>query len=444
MYEADLQHPENRLQEKLKALYELRPAKSLTLGFRPEFLQLLEALGNPHRKLPPTIHIAGTNGKGSTVATLKALLEASGKTVHTYTSPHLKRFNERIVLAGEEITDADLERLIDKALLLNAGHQTTFFEITTAIAFAAFAETPADVLLLETGLGGRLDCTNVIEQPIATIITSIGYDHQEYLGETLEEIASEKAGIMKAGVPCILGAGVDDTVLDVFRIKAAALNVPLSSHDADWRITPAGQTHMIFSTENEEVTLPCPNLVGAHQIANAGTALAALWAVKNRFGWPVDKFQNGLERIVWPARFQKIHTSALGHSASTQIEFWYDGGHNVQAARVIAAQLEDWTKTDPKSLHLIFGMKGDKDAPAFLETLIPHVQSITHIDIHGVGGFMEYAQFENLMKMRSPSVPINHAADVPSALLAIRNGLGSNERVRVLLCGSLYLAKQLP
>jgi len=217
MYQSDVQHPSEQLAQKLFKLYTLNRDKKIDLSFRPPYLDLLEKFGNPHLELPPVIHVTGTNGKGSIIAVMRSILETAGYNVHTYTSPHLIRFNERIVLSGKPIEDEPLEALIDEALELNGDGDLTFFEITTAIAFAAFARNPADICLLEVGMGGRLDCTNVIKAPLATIISPIGIDHAEHLGDTIEKIAAEKAGIMKTGAPCVIAPQHEPSVQQVFR-----------------------------------------------------------------------------------------------------------------------------------------------------------------------------------------------------------------------------------
>ena len=226
MYLADLEHPSKVLQDKLTRLYNLRPGKEIELGFRPDFLTLLEAYGNPQDHLPPTIHVAGTNGKGSIIATLRALLEAAGHSVSAFTSPHLLQFNERLYANGAMISNEDLDAAIDKALMLNHSREVSFFEITTAMAFDYFTQAQSDFCLLEVGMGGRLDCTNIIAKPAVSVIGNISYDHQQYLGDSITEIAGEKAGIIKAGVPCVIAPQTED-VMDVFIQKAAEMNAPL-------------------------------------------------------------------------------------------------------------------------------------------------------------------------------------------------------------------------
>jgi dihydrofolate synthase / folylpolyglutamate synthase len=445
MHESDLEHPAPALERKLRVLYDLRAAKNLDLGFRPEYLALLDALGNPHTRLPPVIHVAGTNGKGSTIATLRALLEAAGRRVHAYTSPHLRRFNERIVLGGRPIDDGPLETLIDRALEANAGREATFFEITTALAFAAFAENPADVLLLETGLGGRLDCTNIVATPQATIITALGLDHQDILGDAPEAIAAEKAGIIKPGIPCVLAPQSLPQVAPVIEARARALNAPLFTAGREWSICAAGETHMTFAHAGLRMDLPRPSLTGDHQIENAGNALMALCLLRERFRWNEDNIRNGLIRIEWPGRFEPIPPSGLNlpHDPA-QLEIWYDGGHNESGARAIAAQLSRWAQNDPRPLHVILGLKGDKNARAFLEQVLPHAQSLTHINLTGVGYYLDEGAFEAIMTRHFPGRAFRHRTTLAEAIEALRPDIERTLPARILICGSLYLAKQLP
>ena len=280
MQAADARHANPRLAAKLQSLYGLRGSPltgidAIDLSIRPPFYELLRRLGDPHKHLPPTIHVAGTNGKGSTIAFMRAILEAAGYRVHVYTSPHLVRFNERIVLAGREIADDLLEALLDEAIAVNGDLAQTFFEIKTAMAFAAFARQPADILLLEVGMGGRLDSTNVIENPAVTVITPIGLDHQEFLGPDVAAIAGEKAGIMKPGVPCVVVSQDDPATEAVFTERAAALGAPLLRAGREWR-TEAVADGFNFHFAGRTIALPPPALAGAHQVANAGTAIASL------------------------------------------------------------------------------------------------------------------------------------------------------------------------
>jgi len=407
MYAADARHPNKTLEEKLHALYELRSGPSIDLTIREPYKKLLAALGNPHEKLPPVIHVAGTNGKGSVVAMLRAIFEAAGYRVHVYTSPHLIRFNERIMLAGQEIDDGLLEALLDETVAANDGGALTFFEITTALAFLAFARTPADVVLLETGLGGRLDCTNVVDKPLATVIARIGYDHMEFLGDTLPEIAAEKAGIIKPEVPCILGKQPVSEILRVFEDRAFMLRSPLVHAAAE--------------------NIPPTNMIGPHQRDNAATVLACLAQIKG-FDIPDSAIRQGLMNVRWPGRLQQI----AGKSIPAGCELWVDGGHNESAAQALAAQAALWQKQDGKMLHLVLGMMSRKDPAAFIAPLLPYAGKVTCIAVPGEP--LAFAPAELAARIKSPGLQVVVQEDIGK----IPDFSGGPQRV--LIAGSLYLA----
>lgn len=446
MYIADLQHPSKQLQEKLYRLYNLRADKTPELGFRPEFIRLLEAFGNPHQKLPPVIHVAGTNGKGSTIAILKAILEAMGLRVHVFTSPHLRQFNERIVLAGRYIDNRTLEQLIDEALHLNQNEPVSFFEITTAMAFAAFARVQADVTLLEVGLGGRLDCTNIIEKPAVSIINKISYDHMEYLGNTLSAIAFEKAGIIKKETPCVIGTQTEDFMAEeamyVFEDVSGDKNAPLICAGQEWSCVAEGE-QMRFRFGETQCILPRPSLPGAHQIENAGAALAALKILENQFGWNEEAINRGLQNIYWPARMERIVSGPLESILPQGWELWFDGGHNDTASDAIKDQMIQWKNHRDSAIHLIVALKGDKKADRFLTGLLPLSATLTVTDIHGVGSFVTKKDFENLMARHFPDQDFTHQADLKSAVQHVVNMHGSGAAARILICGSLYLGRQV-
>ncbi|GJL85617.1 MAG: bifunctional folylpolyglutamate synthase/dihydrofolate synthase [Micavibrio sp.] len=447
MYAADLRHPDQTLEQKLHAIYALNRGKKIDLSFRQPYPDLLHAFGNPHLSLPPVTHVAGTNGKGSIVAIMRSILEKSGYKVHAYTSPHLLRFNERIVLAGQEIEDSSLEALIDEARELNEGKDITFFEITTAIAFAAFSRVPSDILLLETGLGGRLDCTNIIEKPQVTIINQIAYDHTKYLGESLKEIAAEKAGIMKKGVPCIIGVqsnqAIKHGVMDIFAGKAAALDVPLYRAGQEWGVRQEDD-EMLFVFEGEEARLPLPNLEGAYQIDNAGAALAALKIIENTHPLTPSAPPLGLGKITWGARLQHFSVQDL-KKASFDLpegwELWLDGGHNDRAGYALSQQAALWEQKDDKPLHIVLGMKTDKNPAAFLTPLLPYVESLSLVDIGGVGGSLKTTDICPFLK----KYHISAFYEAGNVREAVRHIVQNNERsfARILVCGSLYLAEQV-
>src|SRR5947208_3003629 len=314
----------DELLAELKALHPRR--MDLSLG---RIERLLAALGNPQDRLPPVIHIAGTNGKGSTVATLRACLEAAVYRVHVYTSPHLVRFHERIRLAGQLIKEDSLLALLEECERANAGAPITFFEITTAAAFLAFARVPADIVLLETGLGGRLDTTNVVRRPAVTAITPVSLDHQAFLGDTVAAIAAEKAGILKPGVPSVIGPQPDDAA-SVIAARAAAIGAPLYRWRQEWRCDADSPAGMRYEGGRWRLDLPPPALAGPHQIANAGTAIACLEQLSD-FSLPAAAPADGVRHIDWPARLQQLQRGPLFEMLRPGWELWLDGGHNPAA-----------------------------------------------------------------------------------------------------------------
>src|SRR5512139_1927801 len=324
--------------------------------------RLLAALGHPEKKLPPVIHVAGTNGKGSTIAFLRAILEAAGLRVHVYTSPHLVRFNERFRLGGRGegklVSDEELSATLEECERVNAGAPITVFEITTAVGLKLFARHPADVLLMEVGLGGRLDATNVIDTPLASIITRISLDHMDFLGDSLEKIATEKAGILKRGVPVIIAAQNRD-VLSVIERQAARLAAPLKIAGEDWTATEE-RGRLVYQDEAGLLDLPPPKLYGRHQFENAGLAIAALRAI-NQFGIPPAAFEAGMTKADWPARLQRLSQGRLVELAPPGSELWLDGGHNSDGGRAIAVALADLEERVSRPLVLIVGMLSSKD-----------------------------------------------------------------------------------
>ncbi|MBI4031075.1 MAG: bifunctional folylpolyglutamate synthase/dihydrofolate synthase [Proteobacteria bacterium] len=433
MQATDARHPNPALEAKLAHLFTLRGGPVIDLTIRPAYMELLARLGNPHKKLLPVIHVAGTNGKGSVIAFMRAVLETAGYAVHVYTSPHLKKFNERIVLAGREIDDSSLEFLLDEVTAANKGLPLTFFEITTAMAFLAFSRVPADIALLETGLGGRLDSTNVVENPITTAITSIGRDHMEFLGSTIQEIAGEKAGIMKRGVPCVTAPQTHPEPEPVLIQRARELSVPIQRFGYEWQCGSDG-SRMNFRYGSDSYDLPLPALTGAHQIRNAGTALAALMSVRDRFQVTEKSMAGGLQTAFWPGRLQKIYDPFL----SSGWELWIDGGHNEDAAQVLAAQAQDWSRRDGRPLYLAVGMMRRKDVAAFLAPMAPHAAAIYGMPVapgdplaHDRESFMSALAGSGLKVFweEAPARIINHIT-------------GSGPPGRILITGSLYLMKE--
>ncbi|MBD3679889.1 MAG: bifunctional folylpolyglutamate synthase/dihydrofolate synthase [Rhodobacteraceae bacterium] len=387
--------------------------------------RLLEALGHPEQQLPPVIHVAGTNGKGSVQAMMRAGLEAAGLKVHAYTSPHLARFHERIRLAGELISEPELARFLDECERANGGEPITYFEITTCAALLAFARTPADWTLLEVGLGGRLDATNVVEKPALTAITPVSYDHQQYLGETLPEIASEKAGIIKRGVPCVVGPQ-QGAAMEVIEAQAARLGAPLIAQGQHWHVWEE-RGRLVFQDETGLLDLPMPNLIGAHQVQNAGTAIAGL----RHLGFGAEACEAAITRAEWPARLQRLKRGPLVEAAGSA-ELWLDGGHNPAAGEALA---EGLTRLPTRPTHLIVGMLNTKDIVGYLQPLGRVAESLHAVSIPGEAATLSAEEtHEAAGRAGIPSVVAKNVLD------AVRDIVGKEPGARILICGSLYLA----
>ncbi len=396
--------------------------------------RLLIDLGNPHLRLPPVIHVAGTNGKGSTIAMMRAVLEAAGYRVHVYTSPHLVRFSERIRLVGGLIDETLLLALLEHVEDANAGRPITFFEVTTAVAFMAFARIPADVTLLETGLGGRFDATNVISNPIATVLTSISMDHMQYLGDTLALIAGEKAAIMKAGAPCISAVQLPDAA-KVIADAALKIGASVYVQDTDWHVQAADLGGgFTYNSAQSEWTAPSPALPGRHQIDNAGLALAALDA--SGLAIPPFAVRSGMRAIDWPARAQRLKRGVLVAGLPPMWELWLDGGHNADAGRITAQLIADHWNDAP--LHIICGMLTSKAAADYLRPLAGLAASFTAVPVPSSDA--AYAPADLADEAKLAGFENIHAAGSSEAALDGVISRGSAARARVLICGSLYLA----
>ncbi len=410
---------------RMAELHTRRIDLSLDRSFR-----LLEDLGNPHERTPPVVHIAGTNGKGSTLAMLRAGCEGAGEQVHTYTSPHLVRFHERIVLAGQQISEPALVDVLSRALEANRDQPITQFEASTCAALIAFAETPADRLLLEVGLGGRADTTNVVQAPELCVITPVDMDHQSFLGETLAEIAGEKAGILKRGVPCVV-ARQRDEALEVIEARAARLGVELLVYGQHWHV---GVEHgrLVFQDERGLLDLPLPALAGPHQIENAGTALAAL----RHLGMSEAACTAALANAHWPARMQRLGDGPLP-ALLPEGELWLDGGHNPHASRAMAETLRARAEAtrDKRPLHLIFALQGARDPEAVLGPFAGLADGLTAVPVpdepasHPTGALATVAAAQGLAA--------DEAENVQDALTRIA---AITPRARVLIFGSLFLA----
>lgn len=414
------------------------------LGLHPKIIdlslarieRLLDRLGRPQDKLPPVVHVAGTNGKGSAQAYMRAVFEASGYKVHAYTSPHLVSFTERIRLAGKIISEDGLSDLLEECEKVNDGAPITFFEITTAAAFLAFARTPADVLLLEVGLGGRLDATNVVEKPAVTVITPISLDHQQYLGNTLAEIAAEKAAIQKRGTPSVISVQVAEAAA-VIEAEAQRLGIQMRRSGIEWSVShkedDGGQLH--WRRVGRNLTLPLPALPGAHQYGNAGTAIAALDLLdeSGAFMIPDAAIAQGLTAVDWPARLQRLTKGPLVESIPADWTLWLDGGHNPGAGEALGT----WSATITEPLHVICGMLNTKDPRGFLQPLAAKAASLHAVSIPGE---------TNTFPAAVTAAAGNDAghrrvfeAETPAAALATIRSMESGP-AQILICGSLYLA----
>ena len=407
--------------ERLKALH----PKLIDLNLE-RMLRVCEALGNPQDRLPPTVHVAGTNGKGSTIALLRAMAEADGLRVHVYTSPHLVRFAERIRLAGMLIGEAYLSEVLQRVEAANDGLPLTFFESTTAAAFVAFSETPADLLLLETGLGGALDATNIITRPKLTLITPIDYDHQAFLGNELSQIAREKAGIFKPGVLALSARQADEAQRSLER-QALKLGVRLDSLGERFDIWREGD-RLVFQDEEALYDLPRPRLPGEHQVDNAALAIKA--ALLLDVG--TAAIERGLTTAQWPGRLQQLRAGPLYDALPAKAsELWLDGGHNPHAARALRDFIDQMQVRDPKPLHLICGLINTKDAGEFFSAFEGLDARVTCVPFSSDAAIAPddlaaAAQSKGLAATTTTS-PLEAIQSLPHAPL------------RVLICGSLYL-----
>lgn len=387
--------------------------------------RLLDALGNPQDDLPPAIHIAGTNGKGSTQAMVRAGLEAAGHRVHAYTSPHLARFHERIRVAGQLIQEADLSAVLDECYAANGGENITYFEITTCAALLAFSRAPADYTLLEVGLGGRLDATNVIARPKITAITPVSIDHQQFLGDTIGKIAFEKAGIIKRGVPCVVSRQEDEG-LTMIEDVAERVAAPLLAYGQQWHVGP-DRDRMTYQDDSGLLDLPRPNLPGEHQIMNAGTAIAIL----RYLGFGSEVCEAAISRAEWPARMQRLDTGLLT-TVAPNAEIWLDGGHNPAAGQALATHLRSLPK---RPTFLICGMLNTKDIEGYLAPLAKVSDGLVAISIPDEANTLPADVTAEAA--RRVGFEARTASDVRAALSDIAS---QSPEARVLICGSLYLA----
>jgi dihydrofolate synthase/folylpolyglutamate synthase len=418
-------------------LLALHPKRiDLSLG---RIQRMLAALGHPERRLPPVIHVAGTNGKGSTVAFARAILEAAGKRAHVYTSPNLVRLNERFRIArtggGKFVEDDELADVLSECEAKNGDAPITVFEIETAAAFLLFTRHPADVLLLEVGLGGRLDATNVVDKPLATVITRVSLDHRDFLGDTIEAIAAEKAGILKPGVPAVIASQTREALAAIER-QAARVNAPLSIAGENWTATEE-RGRLVYQDDDGLLDLPAPRLYGRHQFENAGTAIATLRVGGLKL--PAAAFESGMLRVDWPARMQRLSQGRLAPLLPAESELWLDGGHNADGGRAIAAALADLEERVSRPVILIVGMLSTKDAEGFLRNFTGLARRVITVPIHQDKALPPAALADIA---RDIGIPALARDDVESALVTIGK-LELAPAPRVLITGSLYLAGEV-
>jgi dihydrofolate synthase/folylpolyglutamate synthase len=396
--------------------------------------RLLERLDHPERRLPPVIHVAGTNGKGSTIAYLRAILEAAGLRVHVFTSPYLVRINECFRLGGALVGDDELRAALEHCERADAGAPITIFEMETAAAFFLFAQRPADVVLLEVGLGGRLDATNVIEVPLASVIAPVGMDHTEFLGETLTAIAGEKAAIIKRDVPAIC-AEQSPEVMAVIEQQARRMHAPLHAAGQQWHVN-VERGRLVYQDDRGLMDLAAPKLFGRHQFDNAGLAIATLRA-QDEFRIENAAFETGIVNAEWPARMQRLASGALVDQAPPGCELWLDGGHNADGGRVVAAALGDLEERVSRPLVVIAGMMANKDASAFLANFAGLTRHIIAVQIPDRDNAMPPDTLADAA--RQLGMRVETSASVEAALHSLAR-LAYEVPPRILITGSLYLA----
>ena len=413
----------------LEALDETIPISiDLNLG---RMSRLLRALGSPQRYMPPVVHVAGTNGKGSVIAFLRSILEEGGYTVHVYTSPHLVSYNERIRLGGRLIEDEDLHYFLETCIRLNRGRPITLFEIMTAAAFLSFSQIPADVCLIETGLGGRLDATNLIEQPEVSIITPISIDHEFHLGRGVNQIAKEKAGILKRGRPAIISKQTSEGSR-VLERAARKKGAPLWRYGHEWEVSHR-KFGSVFQSLSSRRILPLPGLLGLHQRDNAAVAVAAL-DLLGQFPVSSSAVRRGLCRVKWPARFQPLGPGILTNLVEPSTSIWVDGGHNAAAGEALADAIR--TKFGGDRVHVILGMLQTKSPTDFITPLLPYVQTVYPVGLNAESGLAEPALATQL---KEAGAPVLRSGSLETAI----QRAGSEGAQNIVVCGSLYLAGQV-
>jgi len=414
----------------LKRLESLHP-KQIDLSLK-RIKVLLKKLGSPEKKLPPTIHVAGTNGKGSTLAFLRSIFEENNYKVHVYTSPHLINFNERIRLNSKIITNNFLIELLKECEFYNNNEPITFFEITTAAAYLAFSKVPSDVLLLETGLGGRYDATNVIKTTICSVLTPISMDHMNFLGNSIESITKEKVGIFKQNIPAVISKQSIESSA-IINKESKRKNVKLYECNKFWRISQINPLNFNIQVGEEDFSIPTPKLFGHHQLYNSGTAFIVS-KVQNIFKLSDDLTSNGIKKTFWPARMQKIKSGKLKKIVGENFELWLDGGHNKHASDMLKLNLDIWKKS---KLFIIFGMLSNKEPKEFLDKIINYFTNLYVLPVEG----HEYIKSNYLKKIyMNYNQKIISTDKIECALEDIKN---KHKKGKIIICGSLYLAGEV-
>ena len=414
----------------LKRLESLHP-KQIDLSLN-RIKILLKRLGNPERKLPPTIHVAGTNGKGSTLAFLRSIFEENNYKVHVYTSPHLINFNERIRLNSKIITNNFLIELLEECEFYNKNEPITFFEITTAAAYLAFSKISSDVLLLETGLGGRFDATNVITTTVCSVLTPISMDHMNFLGNSIKSITKEKVGIFKKNIPAVISKqNIESSA--IINTESKRKNVKLYEFNKFWKVSQINPTNFNIQVGKENFSIPVPKLFGHHQLYNSGTAFTVS-KVQKTLKLRDDLTFRGIKKTFWPARMQKLKNGNLKKIVGKNFELWLDGGHNKHASDMLRFNLDDWKESN---LFLIFGMLSNKEPKEFLNEIIKYFENLYVLPVHG----HEYVKSSCLKKIYfNYKQKIKSKTKVEFALEDIKNRYKEG---KIIICGSLYLAGEI-
>lgn len=422
--------------EKILKRLELLHPKKIDLSLE-RLKNLLKKLNNPHLNIPPTIHVAGTNGKGSVTSFLRSILENSDFKVHTYTSPHLIRFNERIRINSELISNYDLNSLLEECEYYNKGEKITFFEITTAAAFLAFSRIHSDLVLLETGLGGRFDATNVIENKLCSVITPISMDHMNFLGGTIKKIAREKVGIFKNSPKAVISKQTKD-VRTLIRKEAKKIKMKIFEEGIDWQIKQKdfSKKKFVLAFRDSFFNFQFPSLAGEHQIENASTAISTILSLNNK-KITFENINRGITSAIWPARMQKLQNGKLANLLGKKFEIWLDGGHNLEASHILNKTLEKWNN---KPVILIIGMMVGKDPVTFLRNLVNNISSLFLLPIPGHQYIQPYEIKEKVKKSINSKLKVECSLSITEAIKVVKKQYNDG---KVIVCGSLYLAGEV-